>query len=197
MTDYGRLLIQVLCDLWPSVGYYVVDSGKSKEKMHCGVLLWPSATDASLQNCLLIVISWKLWIYESLHLVSILKNTVKCGGKTVKGCKCRRRKQLVKVRLYIVQPCWVFPMGPDGINSKWTTVATYFSSTNCFWYSSYSSRVIPAALAGSVGVASSSLSPPPPRPIPDRGFPIMLLIKKAILSCVTVYSARTTIIFCG
>ena len=113
----------------------------------------------------------------------------------MKDCKCRRRKQLVKVRLYIVQPCWVFPMGPDGINSKWATVATYFSSTNCFWYSSYSSRVIPAALAGSEGVASSSLSPPPPRPIPDRGFPIMLLIKKAILSCVTVYSARTTIIF--
>lgn len=123
-----------------------------------------------------------------------LKNTVKCGGKTVKGCKCRRRKQLVKVRLYILQPCWVFPMGPNGINSKLATVATYFSSTNCFWYSSYSSRVIPAALAGSEGVASSSLSPPPPRPIPDRGFPIMLLIKKAILSCVTVYSARTTII---
>lgn len=61
-------------------------------------------------------------------------------------------------------------------------VLTYFSSTSCFWYSSYSSRVIPAALAGSVGVASSSLSPPPPNPIPDRGFPIMLLIKKAILT---------------
>lgn len=76
-----------------------------------------------------------------------------------------------------------------GIISKWRTVcvATYFSSTNCFWYSSYSSRVIPAALAGSEGVASSSLSPPPPRPIPDRGFPIMLLSKKAILSCVTVF----------
>lgn len=57
---------------------------------------------------------------------------------------------------------------------------TYFSSTNCFWYSSYSSRVIPAALAGSVGVASSSLSPPPPKPIPDRGFPIMLFSRKAI-----------------
>lgn len=69
---------------------------------------------------------------------------------------------------------------------------TYFSSTNCFWYSSYSSLVIPAALAGSDGVASSSLSPPPPRPIPDRGFPIMLLIKKAISSCVvSVYAART------
>lgn len=65
-------------------------------------------------------------------------------------------------------------------------VATYFSSTNCFWYSSYSSLVIPAALAGSEGVASSSLSPPPPKPIPDRGFPIMLFSKKAILKIAPV-----------
>ena len=81
MTDYGRLLIQVLRDLWPSVGYYVVDSGKSKEKMHCDVLLWPSATDASFQNSLLIVKSWKLWIYESLHLVSIFKIQLSVVGK--------------------------------------------------------------------------------------------------------------------
>lgn len=97
--------------------------------------------------------------------------------------------------MYILQPYWF--CWANGINSKWSTarVVTYFSSTTCFWYSSYSSRVIPAALAGSEGVASSSLSPPPPRPIPDRGFPIMLLIKKAILSCVTVYSARMRLFF--
>ncbi|KAG9354121.1 hypothetical protein JZ751_012245 [Albula glossodonta] len=44
---------------------------------------------------------------------------------------------------------------------KMDRLFTYFSSTNCFWYSSYSSRVIPAAAAGSDGAASSLFSSPP------------------------------------
>ena len=71
MTDYGRLLIQVLRDL----RWVIMSSiqGKREEKMHRGILLWPSATDASLQNSLLVVKSWTLLIYASLHLVSIEK----------------------------------------------------------------------------------------------------------------------------
>lgn len=59
---------------------------------------------------------------------------------------------------------------------------THFSSTICFWYSSYSSLVIPAAAAGSEGVLSSLLSsPPPPSPKFFTWLLSMLFIRKAIL----------------
>lgn len=99
------------------------------------------------------------------------------GGGGTQGCNQGQFVHSAAILLY------ERPLAP--IQSREQRVATYFSSTNCFWYSSYSSRVIPAALAGSEGVASSSLSPPPPKPIPDRGFPIMLLIRKAIPKSVT------------
>lgn len=117
---------------------------------------------------------WDIFTFSSLDL----KIKVFWSRKRVNLTMREVMKQHIKVRLNTLQPRSTCITGH---------VFTYFSSTNCFWYSSYSSRVIPAALAGSDGVDSSSLSPPPPRPIPDRGFPIMLLIKKAISRC--VYSA--------
>lgn len=72
--------------------------------------------------------------------------------------------------------------------------STYFSSTSCFWYSSYSSRVMPAAAAGSLGVASSSFSA---GIIPDRGFPIMDLIRKAIFALWKSGEVQLSICDCG
>lgn len=184
------------------MGYYVENSGKKSKDplwwyLSCDLQQQMHLSKTLLAHCKLVeIINARAFTFREVEskrygAKSVVQKRVKVNGEGLQS----RRKQLVKVRLYILQPhCsqWA-----SGINSKWSSVrvATYFSSTNCFWYSSYSSRVIPAALAGSEGVASSSLSPPPPRPIPDRGFPIMLLIKKAILSCVTVYSARTRIFF--
>lgn len=60
---------------------------------------------------------------------------------------------------------------------------THFSSIICFWYSSYSSRVIPCAAAGSVVPPSSFFSSdPPPNPRFFTWLLIILFTKKAIVS---------------
>ena len=60
---------------------------------------------------------------------------------------------------------------------------THFSSIICFWYSSYSSRLIPWAAAGSDAPPSSFFSSdPPPSPKFFTWLLIIVFIRKAIVS---------------